>query len=569
MATDGEKEFCVTTVKGVDWRSLHDDLCKDTSAIDSVDSAVIPDREVYCCDERAVNPRNTHYHLTDAEAEALKADPRVYQISDRTIPEVAELSVIQEGVWDTTNSASGEKDNWGLIRHTSTLSGTGSPFGSFGSGQQVSDTYDYVLDGTGVDVVIWDTGIQKDHPEFTDSNGVSRVQEIDWFTASGVSGTQSGSFYTDTNGHGTHVAGTVAGKTFGWAKNARIYAMNMSGLGGTGGISTAQAFDCILGWHNAKNGSRPTVVNMSWSYVAYITDSNPAYFSFNRSTWYEVTGTHRHRGVNHTNHSYTALKNFGVTGSYGGTSSVNGTSYQRYTLPRKISSYDIDLETLIDAGIIICHSAGNSYQKQCKPATGSSEDYNNYFSFLNNSNKFYYHRPCSPTHYEGGESYYYNNTGGSDDNPTIDINPGFTVGATDAYTILDGSVYKDQKTNFSNSGDAVNIWAAGARIISSVSNNASGSTYHENSSYKQAKYNGTSMSSPQVAGMCACLMQAHPDWTPTQVQNYMTSNSQDNLYSTGSEVDYTTSDYRSILGSTGKVAYFPMNGPRKYVITEV
>ena len=82
--------------------------------------------------------------------------------------------------------------------------------------------YNYVLDGTGVDVVIIDTGIQPDHPEFQDANGVSRVKQINWYEASGQSGVQPANFYRDTDGHGTHVAGTVAGKTYGWAKNANI-----------------------------------------------------------------------------------------------------------------------------------------------------------------------------------------------------------------------------------------------------------------------------------------------------------------------------------------------------------
>ena len=52
---------------------------------------------------------------------------------------------------------------------------------------------------TGVDVVIQDSGIQAAHPEFQDAGGTTRVQLIDWFTDSGISGTQSASFYSDTD----------------------------------------------------------------------------------------------------------------------------------------------------------------------------------------------------------------------------------------------------------------------------------------------------------------------------------------------------------------------------------
>ena len=41
------------------------------------------------------------------------------------------------------------------------------------------NTFGYNLDGTGVDVVIQDTGICN--YEFNDANGVSRIKQIDWY----------------------------------------------------------------------------------------------------------------------------------------------------------------------------------------------------------------------------------------------------------------------------------------------------------------------------------------------------------------------------------------------------
>ena len=37
----------------------------------------------------------------------------------------------------------------------------------------------------------------------------------------------SNHYTDDDDGHGTHVAGIATGKTYGWAKNANIYAMNI------------------------------------------------------------------------------------------------------------------------------------------------------------------------------------------------------------------------------------------------------------------------------------------------------------------------------------------------------
>ena len=130
-----------------------------------------------------------------------------------------------------------------------------------------------------MDFVVSDSGCQIDHPEFTDGNGVTRVKQIDWYTASGVSGTMPdfSTFYTDYHGHGTHVAGIAAGKTYGRAKNSHIYVMPVSGLtsGVTTGLSTTDSFDTIKGWHNNKpidpatGYKRPTVVNMSWGYLNF------------------------------------------------------------------------------------------------------------------------------------------------------------------------------------------------------------------------------------------------------------------------------------------------------------
>ena len=71
------REYIVTVKEGVDWRVLHNELIQDTTADDSVDSNIVPDRECHCCKERAINPRNTHYDLTENEAIKLRNDPRV------------------------------------------------------------------------------------------------------------------------------------------------------------------------------------------------------------------------------------------------------------------------------------------------------------------------------------------------------------------------------------------------------------------------------------------------------------------------------------------------------------
>ena len=542
-----EKEYIVTVLPDVDWEEVHREIINQTQDDDSVNSLIIPDRAVSVIKERPKNKRNTHYSLTEEEAESLRKDPRVLAVDAvEDIPEPVPTA-LQDGVFDRSSSSFGRRDNWGLIRHTA-------PENVYNN--STSDPgldYEYVLDGSGVDIVIMDTGIQADHPEWENEFGTSRLVQIDWYDASGVDGTQPDNFYTDVNGHGTHCVGTIAGKKFGWAKNALIF--NLTTYGNTGNnISFEDAVDCLIGWHNNKpinpatGFKRPTVVNMSFQYSWYIDTSvtpNQVRFS-STGEGYNITGG-RYRGVAHNDTTRTSLQNKGIVGSGSG----------QYMFGRKYASRDADIEQLISNGIHVCTAAGNDYMKVDIPG---GVDYNNYIT-INNSGftrYMYYHRGPSPSTFEGGDSY-------ADlfrqDSVSASFNDGLDVGALDdAAVSVDGS-FLDRKVNFSNSGPGVDVYAAGSSIISAVPN-SQGSAYYYGSTGRQSKKSGTSMAAPQMCGIIACILQVHPDWTPKQVKSYILSNSQSLLYDTGNNNDYT--DNASIHGGNNRIAYLPMNGSKTF-----
>jgi subtilisin family serine protease len=111
----------------------------------------------------------------------------------------------------------------------------------------LSTTYVYNATGAGVHAYIIDTGIRSTHQEFTGRVGNGR-DEI-----------ENDADPNDLNGHGTHVAGTVGGTTWGVAKNVILHGvrvLNADGEGTTDGVIDG------VDWVTA-NKVLPAVANMS------------------------------------------------------------------------------------------------------------------------------------------------------------------------------------------------------------------------------------------------------------------------------------------------------------------
>ncbi|GAA0904898.1 S8 family peptidase [Streptomyces thermoalcalitolerans] len=111
----------------------------------------------------------------------------------------------------------------------------------------LSGTYTYPDSaGSGVTVYVIDTGVRITHQEISGraSYGYDAV---------------SGGTPSDGNGHGTHVATTIAGTTYGVAKKAKIVAVRVLDAGGSGTISGVIAG---VDWVT-RNHSGPSVANMS------------------------------------------------------------------------------------------------------------------------------------------------------------------------------------------------------------------------------------------------------------------------------------------------------------------
>ncbi|MFJ6757308.1 S8 family serine peptidase [Streptomyces sp. NPDC091273] len=105
--------------------------------------------------------------------------------------------------------------------------------------------------GAGVTAYILDTGIDYHHTEF---GGPDATRATFGFDAIG-----DGRNGQDCQGHGTHVAGTVAGKTYGIASKASLVSVRVLGCDGKG---TWSGIIAGLDWV-AKNAKQPAVLNAS------------------------------------------------------------------------------------------------------------------------------------------------------------------------------------------------------------------------------------------------------------------------------------------------------------------
>ncbi|MEU9168133.1 S8 family peptidase [Streptomyces sp. NPDC048420] len=159
--------------------------------------------------------------LSATEARRLAADPAVATVEQNQTVHLT----------DTTQSSA----PWGLDRSDQTS-------------LPLSGTYTYPdTAGSGVTAYVIDTGVRISHAQ------------ISGRASYGYDAVDGDTTASDGNGHGTHVATTIAGTTYGIAKKAKIVAVRVldnAGSGTTAGVIAG------INWVTA-NHSGPSVANMS------------------------------------------------------------------------------------------------------------------------------------------------------------------------------------------------------------------------------------------------------------------------------------------------------------------
>ena len=524
-----------------DHPDLTDAIIEDLQS--SEGSATVPNRIVEIIDMMPGSEHTVEALLTDQEAALLNNDPRIRIVEQD--PVKYKNVRIGHGASRTGNSSnynlnSSLDRNYGLERSTTSTNDFTVNYTA------TNHTFNYNLDGTGVDIIVLDTGVEPGHPEFAvnaDGTGGTRVVNYDWTQHGIITSVPTGGFLGDCEGHGTNCASIAAGNTNGWAPGAAIYTLrNVPNTGGTehditdgrvlGMVDELKAWQTVRAFHNAKTVTstgykRPTVVTGSYGYNEYYSNG---------------LATVNYRG---TVRSLTTTTGVGATayGTIGRAQGGDGSFGYRY------ATVETEITSCINSGVIVIAAGlNNAHKIDVDFFNTTGTDYNNFVTMndLPGTSRWY-HRGGTPGACPGV----------------------ICVGALDNYyTSYDAKAY------FSCTGPRIDIFAPGTLIMGAYSNSnyiSAAIPDVRNTNYYLNKISGTSQACPQVTGVVACLLQARPWMTNVQIRAWLRAVSTRGAMNENAFVglsapfgNYSTGTYTnltSLQGGINAILYQPFNLP--------
>ena len=455
--------------------------------------------------------RNTHYMMTEEQAEQLRQDPRVWGVEA-----VDSFAIRPQVVNNNSYTKSGNfwKDDtiapttvsvndfqWGHLHcagnQTQRRKGT---WGSGAANETVSDTVSVFNDGMHVDVVIVDDPVSYDCEEWkSPSTGLTRFFQYQWFNElngyvasidddAQVLPTGNITYYQNSANpayHGNHVTGTACGKYYGWAREANIYNMAVTDSWPSGQqVGALLIFDYLRAFHlnkavNPVTGKRnPTITNHSYGGIIFMPNDN--------LTFADLTSVY-YRGLTYSS------GNPPVGGwNQEVVESTFGIKFGVDVYPSYSAAVAADVQDAIEDGVVVIGAAGND---NLMMAEVGDSDYNNYMT-VSGVGSFYYHRGAWPNSPDSGA---------------------INVGNLSNYSNF-------RRAESSMYGPAVDVFAPGTNILSAF--NTDGLS---DSKYGGANYfypiSGTSMASPQVCGVAAILASGKERFTQSDVLRYIKTNS--------------------------------------------
>ena len=468
--------------------------------------------------------RNTHYNMTEEQAEKLRQDPRVWAVElpieerggviERCAINYSPYNVSPNGFRKAGSSLSPNDTNWGL-KHHGDESVALSQKGTWGEGNLENYTgvnVDIFNDGKHVDVIICDDPVAYDCDEWlSPTTGQTRFVQYDWYTelnnlVSSIDDdgqtlpTAPYSNYFDnassTEYHGTHVCGTVAGQFYGWAREANIYSMQVIPNTANQGtpVNNLLTFDYLRAFHrnkpvNPDTGIKnPTVTNHSWASILNMSNFSP--FDGQQFLNFSDITAIRYRGAlyNSSNPNPSGWDFAGLEKDFGITNSI------RFNLDRP--DLNADIEDAIADGIVVVAASGN-LNTHC--VSDGDPDYSNeiFFNGLN----------ITGTGSTGGHFYNRGSSPASSPNTIV-------VGSLSNHVDL-------HRASYSNFGPMIDIFAAGNYIISAFNNAGLADSKYGGAPNYFYPIQGTSMASPQVAGVLACVATGKERFTQGFAKRYL------------------------------------------------
>ena len=464
--------------------------------------------------------RNTHYWMTDEQAEELKQDPRVWDVdlrpedkgiypkkcvthNDSQVPRTLEGTFWKGGAVNSNTDYP-----WG-ISHTIDSVGVHRGKGQFGSS---GGTYSQLVatifanpyenawgDGRHVDIVVCDDPVSAD---CADWNGfaVSRFVSYDWFNelnteVSSIDDdgqtlpTGNVTYYANASNpeyHGTHVAGTCAGAAYGLANEANIYGLQILGTMPSGqSLPTLLLYDYLRAFHKKKpinpvtGYKNPTISNHSWGYSTEtsLESEFPTGIAIGNVVEVNYQGTQYNSSTpNPSGWTMAGLEtDFGIAPT-------------KWSIPVTLTSVNADVEDAIEDGIVIICAAGND---NFHVVPQGDANYNNFVIFqgYNANAPIYFNRGMSP--------------------------------ASAPNAIMVGSLGSDaqfKRSSFTNFGPRIDVFAPGSNILSTWGNPAAITGARAGQGIVDNKYpggnnwmypiSGTSMASPLIASVAAMVASA-------------------------------------------------------------
>lgn len=554
--------------------------------------------------------------VTDEAANALRQNSLIHSVEEKS-DVLAKLHYMGQNRTLTPVYSSLDNfkhDNWGFARCAS-LSGA-LPFDT---------NFTHTRTGSGVDVVIFDSGIKSDHPEWRDDNGNSRLQQINWTLYNPVTASRSNAVTVPAGtGGGYYINGiqkdtiyVVKDKTkattsyrtavydfqldgtttsihpffIGSAINVPFNSTYVTNNGGTTGTVSLTVFptndsrassgqqDIMYYWCGSHAGMGGIITRTSYNTQA----DNQYFYSDANGHGTHCTGTVAGSSFGWATDANIYSMHLNFSDSYGFGTGTSGL-IEAYGLLLNWHNTKMQSVALSSRPTVTNNSYGwdpgvlhDSVNQQVKALT----DAKIHFVHSAGNDSVMITVPSDPLYDTIRNGYYCREPSPCYPSTQWTVqanNPVICVGATGSYSVngsLTGAPYnfaarnnETLKAEYSNYGKGVSIYAPGTYINSALPTTAD-ATYLNGAlgAYGCGKYSGTSMAGPQVAGILATMLQDMPHITPLSAKQRLLDFSYlGSISATNSVVAYYgTNAYALSGGANAVVSQYP---PKKIIVPQ-